>query len=78
MEKRCRCIRCNRNETFAGYYCEKCVYDWEEEAMMVLDGTIRSSPCPRCLKLTPADSLRCGNNACMAVWPPPEPETCRR
>ncbi|MEO0079623.1 MAG: hypothetical protein ABIK44_02985 [candidate division WOR-3 bacterium] len=73
MVQRSRCPSCNRNETFAGYFCEKCSFSWEEEALLEPDGTIRKCPCPRCLKITPAEHVRCGNTACMAVWPPPEP-----
>ncbi len=74
MEQRFRCISCNRNETFAGYFCEKCIYNWEEEALMEPNGTIRSSPCPRCMKVTQAENVRCSRSECMAVWPAPEPE----
>jgi hypothetical protein len=73
MEQRCHCPSCNRDETWAGYYCEKCSYNWEEEAILCADGSIRGSSCPRCLKMTSASQVRCGRPACMAVWPPAEP-----
>gem|GEM_PF-1167626 len=74
MANRCRCPSCNRNDTYAGYFCEKCFYNWEEEAYFEPDGSITKSNCPRCLKLLPAETLRCANPACMAVWAPPEPD----
>ncbi len=75
MNQRSRCPSCNGKETWADYYCAHCDYNWEEEAYLEPDGTIRKSPCPRCLKDTPAEGVRCANPTCMAVWPPPEPLT---
>lgn len=74
MEQRCRCTSCNGKETFAGYFCGGCFYNWEEEAMIAADGSVRGSPCPRCLKLHAAENIRCSNPSCMAVWAPPEPD----
>lgn len=71
MEQRFRCISCNRDETWAGFFCPHCDYNWEEEAYVAADGTVRASPCPRCLKLTEAEHIRCNRTACMAVWPAP-------
>jgi len=71
MEQRCRCVACNRKDTLAGYYCEPCSYNWEEEAYIDEEGAVRPAQCPRCLKMTQAEQVRCGNLSCMAVWPPP-------
>ncbi|UCG42582.1 MAG: hypothetical protein JSU73_12070 [candidate division WOR-3 bacterium] len=65
---RCRCIFCNGNETFASYFCERCIYNWEEEAYIDPDGTVQKSMCPMCMKATAAGQIRCNKHACMAVW----------
>ncbi len=72
MEQRCRCIACNRSDTLAGYYCVSCGYGWEDEAYIDEEGNVRGSQCPRCLKMTEAEHIRCNQPSCMAVWSPPQ------
>ncbi|MGQ9678225.1 MAG: hypothetical protein ACUVUD_02970 [bacterium] len=73
MNQRFRCPSCNGKDTVAEYFCPKCDYNWEEDAELDEMGNVHSAPCPRCLKMTPPEAIRCTNINCMAVYPPPEP-----